>query len=148
MKLRTSLAAAGAAAVLATTGTLALPAVASAHSAATTLKLISVTNKTVNFGQTSGAYQDTDINAQGTTVGFDMLYYALTSSATASLNLTFDISGGFLYVTAKATVNSAKPIKGNVTGGTGSFTGATGTFTAKNLNKKGTRTLITIKYST
>jgi hypothetical protein len=35
-----------------------------------------------------------------------------------------------------------------VTGGTGSFTGATGTITAKNLNKAGTRTLVTIKYST
>ena len=36
MKLRASLTAAGAAAILATTGALALPAVASAHSAPTT----------------------------------------------------------------------------------------------------------------
>ena len=49
MNLRTSLAAAGAAAILATTGALALPAVASAHSASTTLKFISVTKGSTMF---------------------------------------------------------------------------------------------------
>ena len=44
MKLRTSLAAAGAAVVLGTTGARALPAVASAHSSTSTLKFISGTH--------------------------------------------------------------------------------------------------------
>ena len=47
MKLRTSLAAAGAAVVLGTTGALVLPAVASAHSGTTTLKFTSVQKATV-----------------------------------------------------------------------------------------------------
>jgi hypothetical protein len=36
---------------------------------------------------------------------------------------------------------------GKVTGGTGSFNGATGSITAKNPNKAGTRTAVTITYS-
>ena len=147
MKLRTSIIAAGAAVVLGTTGALVLPAVASAHSASTTLKFISVTQKSVSFGKTAFGQQDTDVNAAGKTIGFDMLYIAFTSPTTGTLNVTVDISGGFLYGTAAVT-KTGGVTKGKVTGGTGSFTGATGTFTAKGLNKKGTRTLVTVKYST
>jgi hypothetical protein len=39
-------------------------------------------------------------------------------------------------------------IRGRVTGGTGAFRGAAGSITAKNLNKAGTRTAVTIKYHT
>ena len=39
-------------------------------------------------------------------------------------------------------------VHGRVTGGTGAFRGATGTITARNLNKAGTRTAVTIKYHT
>ena len=55
MKLRTSLAAAGAAVVLGTTGALVLPAVASAHSGTHTLKFISVQQKSVNVQQVDRA---------------------------------------------------------------------------------------------
>jgi hypothetical protein len=147
MKLRTSLAAAGAAVVLGTTGALVLPAIASANSATHTLTFVSVTGKSVGFGKTAFGQQDTDVNAKGKTVGFDMLYIAFTSPTGGTLNVTVDTSGGFLYGAA-AVSKSGGVSKGKVTGGTGSFAGATGTFTAKNLNKKGTRTLVTIKYST
>ena len=74
MKLRTSLAAAGAAVVLGTTGALALPAVASAHSSTNTLKFISVEKATAGFTKITRGQQDTDVNAAGKTVGFDELY--------------------------------------------------------------------------
>ena len=74
MKLRTSLAAAGTAAVLGVTGALVLPAVASAHSSTHTLKFISVQKASVSFSKTTNGQQDTDVNTAGKTVGFDMLY--------------------------------------------------------------------------
>jgi hypothetical protein len=148
MKLRTSLAAAGAAVVLGTTGALLVPAAASAHSGTQTLKFISVTGKSVTFAKTGGGQQDTDVNAKGKIVGFDMLHFTFTSSTTADVNVTVDASGGFLYGTATFNLKTGKVSNGTVTGGTGSFTGATGTFTTKNLNKAGTRTLVTISYST
>jgi hypothetical protein len=37
-------------------------------------------------------------------------------------------------------------ISGKVTGGTGAFAGARGTIAARNLNAKGTRTAVTIRY--
>ena len=148
MKLRTSLAAAGAAVVLGTTGALVLPAVASAHSASTTLKFISVQQKSVRFGKASGGNQDTDVNAAGKTVGFDMICFTATSATTGAFNVTVDTNGGFLYGTGILNTKTGVVSNGKVTGGTGSFAGATGTIKAKNLNPAGTRTAVTITYST
>jgi hypothetical protein len=73
-KLHASLAVISAAAVLGTTGALALPAVAAtAQSGTHTLKFISVTGKSIMLTKGSGAQQDADVNAAGKTVGFDML---------------------------------------------------------------------------
>jgi hypothetical protein len=147
MKLRTSLAAVGAAAVLGTTGALTLPAVASAHSGTQTLKFVSVTKKSIALTKTSGAQQDTDVNAAGKTVGFDMLYFMVTSATTGAVNATVDTTGGFLYGTLTFNLKTGVLTNGKVTGGTGAFAGATGTIKAKNLNKAGTRTAVTITYS-
>jgi hypothetical protein len=148
MKIRTSLAAAGAAVVLGTTGALVVPAVASAHSASTTLKFISVTKSSTMFSKTSGGQQDTDVNAAGKTVGFDMLYFTAVSATTGNVNATIDTTGGFIYGTLTVNFKTGAISNGKVTGGTGSFVGATGTIKAKNLNKPGTRTAVTITYST
>ena len=145
MKLRTSLAAAGAAVVLGTTGALALPAIASANSATHTLKFISVSGKSVNFGKTAGANQDTDVNAAGKTAGFDMLYFAVTSATTANVNVTVATNGGFLYGSGTINFKTNTFSNGKVTGGTGSFAGATGTIKAKDLSS--TKTAVTITYS-
>jgi hypothetical protein len=145
MKLRTSLAAAGAAVVLGTTGALVLPAIASANSATHTLKFISVSGKSVNFGRKAGANQDTDLNAAGKTVGFDMLYFAVTSATTANVNVTVATNGGFLYGTGTINFKTNAFSNGKVTGGTGSFAGATGTIKAKDLSS--TKTAVTITYS-
>ena len=147
MKLRTSLVAAGAAVVLGTTGALVLPAVASAHSSTTTLKFVSVQKATVVFSKASEGIQDTDVNAKGKTVGFDMLYVAVTSASSASANVTVDTTGGFLYGTFSINLKTGAITNGKVTGGTGKFVGATGTIKARSLNATQTRHAVTITYS-
>ncbi len=145
MKLRTSLTAAGAAVVLGTAGALVLPAVASAHSATTTLKFIAVQKATVSFTTATQGTQDTDVNTAGKTVGFDMLYAKVTSSSSAAVNATIDTKGGFLYGTFTVNLKTGAVTNGKVTGGTGAFAGATGTITAKAISS--TKHAVTITYS-
>jgi hypothetical protein len=147
MKVRRSIQAATAAVVLGTAGALVLPAAVGAQGATHTLKLIAVTKNSVVFTKTTGGEQGTNVNSAGKTVGFDMLYFSQTSATAGTLGLTVDASGGFLYGTATDNLSTGVVSNGKVTGGTDSFSGATGTFTAKNLNKSGTRTLLTIVYS-
>jgi hypothetical protein len=144
MKLRTSLAAAGAAALLGT-GALVLPAVASASSATHTLKFIAVQKGTVSFTKTTGANQETDVNAAGKTVGFDLIYFAAVSATSANVNITVDTSGGFLYGTATVNVKTGAVTNGKVTGGTGAFAKATGTIKAKAISSN--KHAVTITYS-
>jgi hypothetical protein len=145
MKIRMSIAVAGAAALLGT-GALAIPAAASAHTTSHTLKFISVTKASAMFTKTTGAQQDTDVNTAGKIIGFDMLYFAATSATTVTVNVTVDTTGGFLYGTFTVNTSNGVVSNGKVTGGTGSFKGAAGTITAKNLNKAGTRTAVTVTY--
>jgi hypothetical protein len=145
MKFRTSIIAAGAAAILGTTGALLVPAVASAHAATTTLKFTSVEKSSIMFTSSSFGQQDTDVNSAGKTVGFDMIYGAATSSTTASVNITGNLSGGFLYGTGTVSIKTGAFSNGKVTGGTGTFKGATGTITAKKISS--TKTAVTITYS-
>jgi hypothetical protein len=74
MKIRRSITAAGAAAVLCGTAALLLPAAASAHDATHTLKFIAVEENSVAFTTTTQGVQDTDFNSAGTIIGFDNLY--------------------------------------------------------------------------
>jgi hypothetical protein len=145
MKVRSLILAAGAAVVLGGTGALVVPAVASAHSTTHTLKFISVEKATVFFSKTSFGQQDTDVNAKGKTVGFDMIYGRVTSATSATVNITGDTSGGFLYGTGTINLKTDAFSKGKVTGGTGSFAKATGTIKAKAISK--TKTAVTITYS-
>ena len=125
-----------------------LPAAASARAATHTLQFISVTKASVGFSASTGAQQDTDVNAKGKVVGYDMLYFAAVSRTTAALNITLDTKGGMLYATASVNLQTGAVSGGKVTGGTGAFKGATGTLTAKDLNKAGTRTAVKITYRT
>jgi hypothetical protein len=147
MKVRTYIAAAGAAALVGT-GAFLLPARARPHATTHTLKFISVTKNSVIFTKNTGGQQDTDVNSKGKTVGFDMLYFKVTSSTSAAINLTVDTKGGFLYGTGTFHFNTGKLSNGKVTGGTGAFKGATGTIAARNLNSAGSRTAVTITYRT
>ena len=143
MKIRTSIAAAGAAAVLGTSVALVLPAVASAHNASHTLKFTAVTNKSITFTRTTFGNQETDVST-GKTIGFDDVYFTVTGAKKGTATVAFDLKGGFLYGTA-ITTNKGKTFAGKVTGGTGAFKGATGTIAGKALT--GTKTAITIIYS-
>jgi hypothetical protein len=146
MKVRTSIIAAGAAVVLGTTGALVLPAVASAHSSTHTLKFTSVQKASVTFtAKTTFGQQDTDVNSMGKTIGYDLLYVKATSATSAAVNITVDLSGGFLYATGTINPNTGVFSNGKVTGGTGSFKGATGTITAKPISN--TKTAVTVTYS-
>ena len=147
MKIRTSIAAAGAAAVLAGTGAVMLPAVASAHSTTHTLKFTAVSLNSVKFSKTAAGEIHKDVNGAGKIIGFDEIYFQMDlATHKPSGGVTLDTNGGFLYGTLKFSNNPVQT--GTVTGGTGTFKGATGTITAKDLNKSGTRAAITITYTT
>ena len=145
MKLRTSLAAAGAAVVLGTTGALVPPAVASAHGTTHTLTFVSMTKATVGFTRATGGIEGTDVNAAGKKIGFDMLYFAATSPSSVAVNVTIDTKGGFLYGTWTFHPKTGVVTNGKVTGGTGAFAGATGTIKIKTISR--IRHAFTITYS-
>jgi hypothetical protein len=142
MKLRTPIIAAGAAVVLGTTGALVLPAVASAHSASTTLKFTAENVAKVSFTKTTGGSAAKDVNSKGKIIGFNVVYAAFGKTS-ATVNLALTTSGGLLYGTV--TTTNGNTYTGKVTGGTGSFTGATGTITAKKITSG--KTAVTITYS-
>ncbi len=146
MKFRRSLATAGAVVVLSATGALALPAVASAQSSTQTLKFIAVQKRMVTFTTATGGVQETDLNAAGKTVGFDMLYFAAKSPTSAAVHVTVDTLGGFLYGTFTLNLKTGAVTNGKVTGGTGAFSAATGKITAKTISSS--RHAVTITYST
>jgi hypothetical protein len=144
MKIRKSIVAAAATAVLGMAGALALPAVASAHSGSHTLTFTAVDVKSAVFTKTTAGVQQTDVNSKGKTIGFDVAYETFSGKTTATVNAALDTTGGLLYATL-TTTNAGKTFKGKVTGGTGAFKGATGTATAKAVTSK--KTAVTITYS-
>jgi len=145
MKIRTSIAAAGAAVVLGGSAALALPATASTHAAAHTLKFISVTAKSAPFTARTEGLQDTDVNSAGKTIGFDDVYLTFTGRTTGKGNVAVVLDGGFLYGTL-ATSNAGQTFSGKVTGGTGAFAKAAGKITAKAITSQ--KTAVTITYTT
>jgi hypothetical protein len=145
MKVRTSLAAVGAAALLGGTGAFLLPAIAGTHSDTHTLMFTAVAQKSANFSKTSAGQAGTDFNKAGKIIGFDDLYFTFNpATKKPSGGVTLDTNGGFLYGTL--TFTKGPVTHGTVTGGTGIFEGVTGTITGRNLNKSGTRTAVTITY--
>jgi hypothetical protein len=147
VKIRMPLAAAGATALLGA-GALVLPAAASARSDTHTLKFISLTSKAIMFTQTTGAEQNTNVNTAGKIVGFNTLYFTVNpSTGKITANATINTKGGFLYGIV-TTSTTSRVSHGKVTGGTGAFEDATGTIVGRDLNKTGTRSVITITYST
>jgi hypothetical protein len=147
MKIRASIAAAGAAVVLGGAAALALPTAASAHTATRTLTVTAVLTSQAVFSPTTAGRAENDLNSAGKITGFDVVYTVVNPhTGTASGDVTFDTSGGLLYGTL--TFTSSPVIHGTVTGGTGAFHGATGTILGKALNKNDTRTAVTITYTT
>jgi hypothetical protein len=148
MKVRTLIAAGAAVALLGGGAALALPAAASTGGSKThTLKFISVTGKAVTFTKTNSGQSDTDVNSKGKTVGFDTLNISFNpKTSKGSILVTVDASGGFLI--GVLPVSKGKILTGVITGGIGTYKDAFGSIVTKNLNKPGTRTAVTIKYTT
>lgn len=146
MKIRTSVVAVAAAAIVGT-GAFVLPAAASARTTTQTLQFTAEAEGSTAFSSSTEAEQDTDVNSAGKVVGYNLLYVTLVSSSAAVLNITVDVNGGMLYGTAA--LNSAGVVSdGKITGGTSKFKGARGTFTVESLNQAGTRHAIKITYCT
>ncbi len=149
MKIRRSIIAAAAAVVLGGTGTLALPAVAGAHSATTTLKFTAAASKSISWlSINSFAFKETDRDITGAVIGFDVVYFTNESCCSVSANVTFALKGGLLYGTFVASGESTvlSITDGKVTGGTGAFTGVTGTITGAPTDTL-TKIKFTITYS-
>lgn len=144
MKVRTTVAGAALAAI-AGTGVFVLSAAASASTPAHTLTFTAETKSSAAFSNSAEAEQDTDVNAAGQVVGYDLLYVTLISPTRADINITVDVKGGMLYGTARLT-GAGTVVDGKVTGGTGAFAHAAGWFTVQATNKAGTRHAVQITY--
>jgi hypothetical protein len=108
MRVRRSVTAAGAAAVLGTTGALAAPAAASAHSATHTLTFTSVVRKFVNFTATTFVQADNDSSGPGKIIGFDEVNVTI-GKTTNRADIAFALSGGLLDGTLAISRKTARP---------------------------------------
>jgi hypothetical protein len=149
MKHRITIAALATTAALGGTCAFLVPAASASPSAAKahTLTVTSVQVSAVNYSQTVINVEDKDLNKAGRVVGYDLLHVVINpKKGTAAVNVVFEASGGFVYGLVAG--SNSGVMHGTVTGGTGAFKGATGTILAKNLNRAGTRTAVTITYRT
>jgi hypothetical protein len=142
MRIRKFIVAAAAAVVLGTTGALVAPALASAQRPSHTLTFTAVNTASTSPTEYTRAGQGTDVNSEGTTIGFDVIYETLTAREFTA-NATFSTTGGLLYATIYST-DGGQTFSGKVTGGTGVFDRATGTATAETISSS--KTAVTIIY--
>lgn len=137
MKLRSSIAAVGAAATLVGGGTLlALPAFAGGGTH--TLTFDSVTKSQSHLGKTAGVSFDKDLNTAHKVIGYDVLTWEGQSHADVALAL----KDGFIYAHLAFTKTGA--VTGKLTGGSGKYAGATGTVKGTSVSK--TKTEVTVTY--
>jgi len=146
MNKRLRIAALGGAGVLAAGATVVPAALATPSATSHTLHFTAVTQKQTSLNKTTFIQDEKDVH-NGKIIGYDVIRFHQTSQTTAAGLVAFGSKGGFLY--GKLTLNFNSPIaRGPITGGTGAYKGATGTIVGKNLNKAGTRTAVTLKFTT
>jgi hypothetical protein len=144
MKTRTSIAAVAIAGLLGASA-FVLPALASTQTATHTVKFTSVETSSINFSKTHFGQSDVDRNHAKQKVGFDTLNGVFNpKTESVKIDVSFDAKGGFMYFHLHST--SPTTFVGPMTGGTGKFKHTHGSLVAKNLNKHGTRTAVTITY--
>jgi hypothetical protein len=112
-----------------------------------TYSFTSLDKKDVNYSGTVGTGSDWDVNAKGKVVGFDVVsFVANTKTQKVTLYVAVSLPGGEMFGSGTGTFSSITD-KGAILGGTGKYRGVKGTFVSKNLNKDGTKTAVTIKYT-
>jgi hypothetical protein len=147
MKTRTRIASVGAASLLGT-GAFFLPADASPHTSTHVLKFTSVQQNSLSFSKASFAQLDKDVNSANKKIGFDTLQGVFDpKTKSVKIDVAFNAKGGFMYFHLHNTDPNDTSFAGPLTGGTGKFAHATGGLVAKDLNKEGTRTAVTITYT-
>jgi hypothetical protein len=146
VKLRPYLVAIGAAATLGGTGAVVLPGVASARVVTHTVTLTSVLERQVNFSRNKGILDDRDLNKAGRVVGFDTVRFSFSpKTGRTSFGVALNLQRGFVY--GVLTQHGNNPVmRGKILWGAGLFHRVAGTITARNLNKSGSRTAVTIRY--
>jgi hypothetical protein len=136
MNTRTSVAAMGAAAALATGGfLLALPA--SASSATHTLKFTADTKSQHNLGKSGGVSFDHDLSAGGKVIGYDVVTFVSQSGGDVAVGL----NGGMIY--AHLEFSSSGAVTGKVTGGVGKYAHAAGSVKGVAISKNKTKVTVT-----
>ena len=117
-------------------------AVASTHSASTTIKFIATT--TASSSSKTG-FQMTGTESQsGKPLGWFVVSCQFTAPKAASCGGAGSAPQGMIYFKFSTTA-TAKTFSGKVTGGTGAFSGATGTITGKAITSKKEAITVTIK---
>jgi len=149
MRIRAIIGTGLAAAVAATAGMTLIPLAASAQptpAATHTYKFTSITQKEIDA---SSSAADADYDYVGSKLsGFDTTWGKYNpKTKKIDVDVTVTTTGGILYATVSG-APSASMFTGPVTGGVGTFANAKGTITGKNLNKAGTKTAVTITYTT
>jgi hypothetical protein len=146
MKTRTAIAGVAMVGLLGTSAFL-LPAIASPQSSTHTLKFTSVQQKSLGFSKTHFAQLDVDFNSAHKAVGYDTLQGVFNPKTGAvKIDVAVNTKGGFMYFHLHSTTPKGDTFAGKLTGGTGKFKHAQGSLAAKNLNKSGSRTAVTITY--
>lgn len=146
MNKRLAIAALGGAGVLAAGVAMVPAALASSGSTSHTLHFIAVSQGQKQLNQTTFTEEDKDVQ-KGKTIGYDVLLFNATSANSSAGRVAFASKNGFLY--GKLTVHfTSTTFHGTIIGGTGAYKGATGTLLGKNLNQAGSRSAITVKFTT
>ena len=146
MNKRLGIAALGGVGVLAVGAAVVPAALATPSSTSHTLHFTALTQANKSLSRTTFTQDEKDVR-NGKVIGYDVLLITSTSPSTATGRVAFASKGGFLYGRLTFDFNSPT-VHGKIIGGTGSYRGATGTVLGKNLNKAGTRTAVTLKFTT
>jgi hypothetical protein len=128
-------------AMLTTLGLLLTAGLAEAGTAGKVIKLVSVQQSQT---QTKDGFviHDNDL-INGKKAGRDTLTCKIVSQTKANCRLLIALAGGTIKGTFVIVLSKSSG-GGKITGGTGTYASAKGTFTYKNLNAKGTRTLVVL----
>lgn len=147
MKVRTLIAAIGAAAVVGSGGLLLTTTAASADSAPQILTFVTVEQNAVTYSTTALSATDEDFSTSGQLIGFAVLYFTTNPvSGAVRIEAAVAVDGGIIYGRLTGASSTSPVLTGKVTGGTGAFRDASGTITAT--AESATTSVVTVNFTT